>query len=140
MVLQQPVPGIDCTRHGDGMRALPFDSGNTVFYIPVDAGRLGRTAGTVISNDFGAAFRRIKAKAITADTGGFRLDDALHGTGRDCGIKRIAVRAQNIDGRERCQWVRSRRDAFAGMYRRAAGEFEISHETKPAIRELSRLE
>ena len=119
-------PGVHRARHRYGMGRFAGNGGDSLFPIPVDCGGLRRPARSVKGDDV-FAFWRVEAEAIAADTGGMRLDHALHGAGGDGRIHRVAALLQDGDrgdGRER---MRGRRHAVGGKYGGASGPVEFTH-------------
>src|SRR6516225_2480983 len=105
------------------MRRLHANLGNAIFDIPIDYGLCRRPPRTVERYRHGS-LARIKNETIAADASALRLDDALH---RDCGIGRIAARAQHIETGERRHRMRCCRHTVGCHHRRPTGNIKITH-------------
>ena len=70
---------------------------------------------------------RVERPAITAYTCGLWLDDALYGTGCDRRIDGISARTQDIQGRERREWVRGGHHRIGTQGRGASRQVKVAH-------------
>ncbi len=122
----EQAPGVDRAGHRRRVRRLHADLADLALGVPFDM-RLGRRPPGAAQRDRRRAVFRIEDKAVAADPGAFRLDDALHRHRRDRRIDRVAAGAQDVERGQRRERVRGRRHAVRRHRRRAAGYIEVAH-------------
>ena len=128
-MLEQPGPGVDRARNGDGVHGA-LELVDAELHEALGRGG-GRRPPRAVERDHAALGGRQQDEAVAADPGHRRLDHALNGDRRDRGVDGIAAGAQDIERRERRQRVRGRRHAVLGVGRGAAGQLEVAHGRSP---------
>ena len=124
---EQLVPAVDGAWNGDGMNAAGCDAGEARGPEPVGIGGPGRPPGGVQALHL-AIRRADQGKAVPADTGHGRLDDAEHRRGRDSGIHRIASCLEAFHRGQRGHRGGSRGHAGRRIGGGASGSVESTHE------------
>jgi hypothetical protein len=122
---QDRSPGLDRSRHRDGVNRIHADRPDALRGEFLGGRRAAGTAGAVIAPDRHIGLRR-EAKAIAADAGHVRLDHAKCSHRRDRGVRRIAAGPQHVDGRETRERMGGRRHAAPGHDGGAAGQVEVA--------------
>lgn len=121
----QAAPGIDGARYGDGVRRIVWDGREAELGHPLQRG-CGRGAPGAVEGNRRLALGGIKRKAVAADAGHMRIDDALQGDGGDGRIDGIATGAQHIECRQRGLWMGGRDHGISGHGDRFSGAREIT--------------
>ena len=113
--VEQPHPGVDRARHGDGVRALQRDPVHAPIGEPLGRRRRRRPPRAVEGDDLVAAPERREHEAVAADPGRVRLHDRLHGGRRDGGVEGVAPRLEHVDGGQGGERLRGRGHAVDGV-------------------------
>ncbi len=122
----EQAPGVDRAGHRHRMRRLRLDLLDLPLGVPLGSG-LARRPARAVQRHRRRAPLRIEHKAIAADPGALRLDDALHRHGGDRCIHRVAAAAQHVEPGQGRARRRGRDHAVGRDRRRAAGNIEVTH-------------
>ncbi len=125
MRLEDRGPGIDRTRHGDGVDRRRLDPAHALRVQRLDRRARTGAPAAVVGPDRLIGPRQ-HAEAIAADPRHMRLDHAKHCHRRHCRIRGIAAGMQGLDRGEARQGVRGRSHSLAGDHRRPTGQLKVS--------------